>query len=183
VGVTASGRSAPLLPTTVSLPRCTHFGLGGSPIDMNMEIGIHAAPSPADGTYRGDGVALEPERARCHRDAVVSGHDAVDGLDIPEWMHLVADSEMTDRILAKAKRNGKQLRESCANADPRSATFINGMQEEQIARGSDGNPAPPGHGGPRLHAMPPSPHMLRRLNAPRSMSRPRWPPFSFGPGS
>ena len=59
---------------------------------------------------------------------VVDHPDASDGLDTPGWMHLVSDSEITARVLAKARRNGNQLREARASADPRSVLFINGMR-------------------------------------------------------
>ena len=74
-----------------------------------------------------DDVAMEVS-GLCHR-GVVTDPDAIDGLDTPGWMHVVADSEMTARILAKARMDGDQLREARASADPRSATFVDGMRD------------------------------------------------------
>jgi len=59
----------------------------------------------------------------------VDDPDAPDGLDTPGWMHLVADSDITARVLAKAQRYGERLREARASADPRSAVFVDGMRE------------------------------------------------------
>ena len=60
---------------------------------------------------------------------VVDGPEASDGLDTPGWMQLVADSDVTARVLAKARRDGEQLREARASADRRSVTVINGMRD------------------------------------------------------
>ena len=60
---------------------------------------------------------------------VVTDPDAIDGLDTAGWMDVVANSEMTARILAKARRDGDQLRETRASSDPRSVTFVNGMRD------------------------------------------------------
>ena len=60
---------------------------------------------------------------------VVDDPDASDGFDTPGWMRLVADSEITARAFTKARKNGGQLREARASADPRSVTFTNGMRD------------------------------------------------------
>lgn len=52
-----------------------------------------------------------------------------DGLDTPGWMHLLVNSPMTARVLAKAHRDGESLRDARASTDPRSAVFIDGMRD------------------------------------------------------
>ena len=42
-------------------------------------------------------------------------------------MHIVAGSDITARVLAKAHRNGESLREARSSADPSSEVFIDGM--------------------------------------------------------
>lgn len=55
--------------------------------------------------------------------------DPVDEMDVPSWMRLVADSDMTERMLAKARLRRRQLDEARDSADPDAHNFIDGMNE------------------------------------------------------
>lgn len=50
-------------------------------------------------------------------------------MDVPSWMRLVADSDMSERMLAKARLRRRRLDEARHSADPNVHNYIDGMNE------------------------------------------------------
>lgn len=53
----------------------------------------------------------------------------VGGMDVPTWMQLVADSDLTEQMLEKARVRRNSLEDAQQSSHPRAHVFIDGMRE------------------------------------------------------
>lgn len=57
----------------------------------------------------------------------------VDNMEVPTWMRLVADSDLTERMLEKARVRRDRLEDARQSAHPRAHVYIDGMREVTAA--------------------------------------------------